>query len=223
VSGAKDVRTLRRIGRGGGARLHITYLDAAGVEHLATIAEAAPVAFEECLPVRRIPSYRNSKHTPGRYWSATNGGLVEYESYLESKWMTLLDFDPQVVAFAGQPLRFDGVDTDGVWAHTPDIFARLADGTGRLVDVKNPEHLNRPDVLTQARRSAEVSAALGWDYQMVGDVDPQRWANVSWMAGFRRPLHAGADLIPRLLALAQRPVSIGELLSFMPHPSWPAR
>jgi hypothetical protein len=65
------------------------------------------------------PGYRQ-RHTPGRYWSATTGQLVEYESYLESKWLTLLDFDPAVVAFASQPLEFDGVDGQGAWSHIPD-------------------------------------------------------------------------------------------------------
>ena len=43
--------------------------------------------------------------------------------------MTLLDFDPDVTAFVGQPLTFDGVDTDGACTHTPDLFARRVDGS----------------------------------------------------------------------------------------------
>ncbi len=59
---------------------------------------------------------------------------------------------------------------------------------------------------------------LGWDYRMVGAVDAQRFANISWLAGYRRPLYAGADLADRLIALARRPVAIELLLSFMDEP-----
>jgi hypothetical protein len=176
------------------------------------------VAFEDYPPVRRIPHYPGSRHTPGEYWSATTGSLIAYESHLESKWMMLLDFDPVVVAFCGQPFAFDGVDADGVFTHTPDLFVRRGDGGGLLLDVKNPDEITKPDVARQARRTAVACERIGWQYRMVGEPELQPMANIAWLAGFRRPLHAGTDLVAPLLALAARPVSLAEMLSFQPIP-----
>ncbi len=50
--------------------------------------------------------------------------FADYESVLESKWLTLLGFDPQVTACVTQPLQFDAIDARGAWQHTPDVFAR---------------------------------------------------------------------------------------------------
>jgi hypothetical protein len=198
--------------------LRLRYRSSDGVHRLVTADRAAEVPFEDCPPVRRIPHYRDSKHTPGEYWSATTGSLIAYESHLESKWMMLLDFDPDVVAFCGQPFSFDGVDAEGVFTHTPDLFARRCDGGGLLLDVKNPNEITKPDVTRQARRTAAACDRIGWQYRMVGEPDPQPMANIAWLAGFRRPLHAGTDLIEPLLALAARPVSLAEMLSFQPIP-----
>ncbi len=211
------VLPLRR-GRADGPRMRLRYRDPAGLARVVDPADAAEIAFERCPPVRRIPHYKGSKHTPGQFWSATTGELVAYESFLESKWMTMLDFDPSVVAFCGQPFEITGVDVGDVWVHTPDLFARLADGSGRVIDVKNPRQLDRPDVVLQAQRTAALCEHIGWEYQLVGEPDRQRFANISWLAGFRRPLHAGADLVPRLLALAATPVSLAELLTFIRAP-----
>jgi hypothetical protein len=198
--------------------VRVRYLDGDGREHFVRLEQARDTAFERGRMARAIPSHRGQAHTPGRYWSATMQDLVEYESYLESKWLTLLDFDPAVVAFASQPLEFDGVDGRGPWRHTPDVFARRADGGARLLDVKNPEQLDWPSVRLQAERTARACERLGWDYQMVGEPPAQRWANVSWLAGYRRSPHLGAELMPRLVALAARPVAIGDLLGFMEYP-----
>lgn len=211
------VLPLRR-GPGGEPRVRLRYRTPDGLERMVGPGEAGEVAFERCPPVRQIPHYKGSKHTPGRFWSATTGDLVAYESFLESKWMTMLDFDPAVVAFCGQPFEITGVDVGDVWVHTPDLFVRLAGGSGRVIDVKNPRHLHRPDVVLQAQRTAAVCDRVGWEYQLVGEPDRQRWANICWLAGFRRPLHAGADLVPRLLALAATPVSLADLLTFIRAP-----
>jgi hypothetical protein len=82
---------------------------------------------------------------------------------LESKWLTLLDFDPAVVAFATQSLEFDGVDGRGSWCHVPDVFARRADGSGWLLDVKNPQHLGWAEgpVAGGADRAGLPAAGLG--------------------------------------------------------------
>jgi hypothetical protein len=200
------------------APLLLRYLGSDGGPRFVTVDRADEVAFEDCPPVRRIPHYRGSAHTPGEYWSATTGGLIAYESFLESKWMMLLDFDPDIVAFCGQPFTFDGVDTVGAFTHTPDLFARRADGGGLLLDVKNPNEIGKPDVVLQARRTTAVCERIGWQYRMVGEPDRQPMANIAWLAGFRRPLHAGAELIAPLLGLAAQPVSLAELLRFQPVP-----
>lgn len=211
-------RARRRVGTPG-PRLRIRYLDHDFVERVATAETARGVAFERAQMARRIPSYPGQKHTPCKYWSATIGHLIECESWLECQWLTVLDFDPRIVGMASQPLEFDGADPEGSWRHVPDIFVRLDDGTARLVDVKNPRHHDRDDVARQARRTQAACTELGWDYQFVGAIDPQRWRNISWLSAYRRPLHRGAELIPQILAVADKPVTFTELLSFLGEPA----
>ncbi|MEV5568057.1 hypothetical protein AB0L54_35170, partial [Streptomyces sp. NPDC052196] len=138
-------------------RVTVTSLDTAtGLPLTRTLDQASEVAFEHCRPIRRIPHYIGQHHTPGWFWSATTRTLLGYESYLESQWLTLYDFDQDVIGISTQSLILDGLGVGEVWAHTPDIFCRRADGTAMLVDVKNPRLLDHPDVLVQTRRTLEA-------------------------------------------------------------------
>lgn len=193
----------------------VRYIDAGGGEHYASLAESASVPFEDGRMARNIPAYRDIAHTPGRYWAATTGELVEFESHLEEKWLTLLDFDAGVTGFSSQPMELEAADENGPWSHVPDIFARRADGRALLLDVKNPERLGDEPVRVQASRTAALCGRLGWDYAMVGEPPAQRWANVFELSGKRRPLHMGQELAVRLLELAADPVPLGDLLSFV--------
>jgi hypothetical protein len=74
----------------------VGYIDAGSDEHYVDLAEAAAVPFENGRMARNIPAYRDIAHTPGWYWAATTGELVEFESHLEEKWLTLPDFDSGV-------------------------------------------------------------------------------------------------------------------------------
>jgi acetyl-CoA C-acetyltransferase len=58
------------------------------------------VPFEACRPVRDFPSYKGQRHYSGRWWTATTGTLVGYESWMERDQLALLDFDPDVVGIA---------------------------------------------------------------------------------------------------------------------------
>lgn len=184
---------------------YIHYLEPAGIERLVSADHAASVLFEDALPIRDIPSYAGQRHTPGHYWSATTGLMMGYESYLESKWMKLLDFDPDVAAFSAQPFTIEARDAEGSWEHTPDLFVRRRDGSALLLDVKDDNRMAVPAVALQARRTARLCQQIGWGYAMVGEPDPLRWATVSWLAGYRRPLRAGKGLTDPLLQLAQTP------------------
>ncbi|MEV5374995.1 TnsA-like heteromeric transposase endonuclease subunit [Streptomyces nondiastaticus] len=197
-------------------QLFLHYYDTDNTERLLPAARAADVRFEDCKPARDIPTYAGQKHTPGFYWSASSDTVLEYESFLEARWMKLLDFDAKVARFAAQPFIFEGIDNEGPWTHYPDLFVRRTDGSALLLDVKNPERMNSLAVQRQAHRTRKACARLGWDYQMAGEPDPQLWATVEWLAGYRRPLNAAADLVGPLLFRAAQPVSIGQLLAFRP-------
>jgi len=198
--------------------VRVRYVDSEGVQHLVRLEEAADLPFENGRMVRDIPSHRDQGHMPGQYWVAKWGDFADYESVLESKWLTLLDFDPEVTAFVTQPLEFDAIDARGAWQHTPDVFVRHRDGSVLLLDVKNPELRDDPRVLLQEERTRRICERLGWDYTMVSEPSGQRWVNVDLLSSARRPLHLGADLVPRLLELAREPVEIGELVRFMEYP-----
>ncbi|MGW1201178.1 TnsA-like heteromeric transposase endonuclease subunit [Streptomyces cyaneofuscatus] len=213
----KRTRTLRPA-RHAAEQLFIHFYDADATERLLPAEHAADVQFETCMPARDIPSYAGQQHTPGFYWAASSDTVLGYESFLEARWMKLLDFDAKVAQFAAQPFIFEGIDTDGPWTHYPDLFVRRTDGSVLLLDVKNPEQIGKPKVQHQTRRTATACRQLGWDYQMVGEPDPQLWATVEWLAGYRRPLNAAAPIAQILLFRAQHPVSIGELLSLWPDP-----
>ncbi|WRZ91548.1 TnsA-like heteromeric transposase endonuclease subunit [Streptomyces sp. NBC_01007] len=214
---SRSPRTLRPV-RGARERVHLRYLEPDKRARRVAAAAAVEVSFEDALPARRFSSYAGQRHTPGKYWAASTDRVLGYESFLESKWMKLLDFDAEVAAFSAQPFLIEGEDDEGLWVHTPDLFVRRHDGSALVVDVKHDKRIEVPAVVRQARRTEELCARIGWDYAMVGEPAPLRWATVSWLAGYRRPLRAGQPLVDPLLRLAHEPVAIGRLVSFQPVP-----
>lgn len=196
----------------------IRYRDGDGIDRTCNLDTAAAVAFEGCLPARQIPTYPGQRHTPGTYWAATTGELIDYESYLERQHLVLLDFDPDITAMAGQPLLLEGIDDEGAWQHVPDIFARTREGGGILIDVRAPRRLARAEVQRQAHRTAAVCRAIGWEYRHVSAVDERRWQTISWLAAYRRPLHGARELIDPLIAAAAEPTPIGTVITACPVP-----
>jgi hypothetical protein len=144
---------------------------------------------------------------------------IEYESNLERQWLTLLDFDTSIDKVAAQPLRFNGPVGDGCLDHIPDYFARLASGGGCVVDVKHPHFVDNDNVREQRELTATVCAELGFEYRYLTAIDKQRWANVSWLAGYRRTPLTGSEHVERLLHIASTPTRLDVLCSFGDHPS----
>lgn len=95
------------------------------------------VPFESCRPVRDFPSYKGRRHYSGRWWTATTGTLVGYESWLERDTLVMLDFDADVVGIASQPFWLFWIADNGKSrSHAPDYFARLADCSARVLDCR---------------------------------------------------------------------------------------
>ncbi|MEU4113798.1 TnsA-like heteromeric transposase endonuclease subunit [Kitasatospora sp. NPDC028055] len=196
----------------------VQFVEPDGTEKVAAAGRVGGVRFEDCLPVREIPSYAGQRHTPGLYWAASCDRMVAYESWLEAKWLKLTDFAADTAVLASQPFRLHGADSDGRWEHVPDLFVRRTDGSVKIIDVKAVRFSGDLMVVRQRDRTAVVCEDLGWDYEMVSEPDSLTWATVDWLAGYRRPLRAGTELVEPMLAVAARPVAIGDLASFQSFP-----
>ena len=151
----------------------------------AVLGEAAGVPFESAAPVRSFPSYRGQRHFPGWYYAACMDRLVEFESWLERDHALLLDFDPQVLAFAAQPFWLWWTEQGARRRHAPDFFARAADGTGLVVDCRPLDRIDERSAQSFAAMRAACER-VGWIYRLVGAVDPVRAGNLRWLSGYRQ-------------------------------------
>lgn len=136
--------------------------------------------------MRDFPSYKGQRNFPGLYFAACTGRHVGFESWLERDHMMLLDFSPQVRAFAAQPFWLLWPSGGRVRRHAPDIFVRLAGGGGVVVDVRADDRI-RPEDAEAFEVTAAACESVGWGYRRVGVPDPVLAANVRWLAGYRHP------------------------------------
>jgi hypothetical protein len=181
--------------------VELEYVSAAGVRERGSLSQLWPVPFESVRPERRFPTFRGQTNRCGWYWSATCGGHVGYESWLERDHLMLLDFDPLVTGMASQPFRLSWTGPEGKRIrHTPDFFVRRADGTALVVDVRPGERIKPPDEVKFAATAAACSL-VGWDFTRVGVPDAVLMANVRWLAGYRHPRVHRAGVAARMMAV----------------------
>ncbi|GAB3438905.1 hypothetical protein GCM10027517_11700 [Phycicoccus ginsengisoli] len=187
----------------------VTWVDHTGAEHQGIPSQD----LRGLLPgraIRSIAQHRGATHTASNYCSSTDRANLACESWLEARWLRLLDHDPDVTAMRTQPLRLTGTDMQGEFTHTPDILARLRGGGARLIDVKNPAMIRNPDVLRRAQLASVAAANLGWTYYLLAEPPATRMQTVGWLFGFRRWLTRD-DLFPALLIAAAKPVRLRDL------------
>ncbi len=98
----------------------------------------------------------------------------------------LLDFDPAVTAVASQPFWLHWHDGRRSRRHAPDFFARLADGTAVVIDVRADDRIEPRDA-EAFEVTARVCESAGWEFRRVGTVDPVLAANVRWLSRYRHP------------------------------------
>ena len=166
----------------------VGYVTEDGVEFRTPLAEAWAAPFEGCLPARRFTARKGQQHLSGLWWSATTGGHVGYESWLERDHLMLLDFGPAIVGIASQPFRLHWHETGRLVTHVPDFFARRSDGSAILIDCR-PVERRPPRDVAKFEATARAYALLEWDYRLVAAPDMIVTANVRWLSGYRHPRH----------------------------------
>ena len=150
----------------------------------AVVVSSARGSRRRCLP-GHSGSGRGLRSFAGWWYFATTGAHVGFESWLERDHLMLMDFDPGVEAVSSQPFWLRWRDGDGrSRRHAPDFFARKADGTGMVVDVRPDDRVPARDAETFAV-TAQACEAAGWEYRRAGDLDPVMVANVRWLSRYR--------------------------------------
>jgi hypothetical protein len=170
--------------------------------------------FEDVPPVRDFPSYKGQRSFPGLYFAACMGRHVGFESWAERDNMMLLDFSRKVRAFSAQPFWLSWPAAGKVRSHAPDLFVRLADGGGLVIDVR-PDDRIEPKDAEAFEATAEACASVGWGYRRVGVPDPVLAGNVRWLAGYRHPRCLRGEYRAGLLEAfsSPRPLLDGALLA----------
>jgi hypothetical protein len=180
------------------ADVEVEFIDADGTRRRELLSGCWNVAFERVAPVRGFASFRGQRNRPGLWWFATTGEHVGHESWLERDRLMALDADPEVVGVAAQPMWLRWRAESGcLVCHAPDYFARRADGTGVVIDVRADQRIGDQDAAVFAA-TARWCAQVGWDYQRVGELGPVHAANLRWLAGYRHPRFAQPELAVRL-------------------------
>lgn len=143
------------------------------------------VRFDRVAPVRPFRWPKSGGSFAGWYYAATTGTHVGYESWLERDWLILLDADPEVAGIASQPFWLHWHDETRKRRHAPDYFVRLADGRGRVVDVRAGDRIDEAAAESFAA-TARACGAVGWEFVRVGVPDPVLMANMRWLSRYRR-------------------------------------
>ncbi|WP_328466530.1 TnsA-like heteromeric transposase endonuclease subunit [Actinoplanes sp. NBC_00393] len=201
----------------------IGFLAEDGTDCRVALKQAWQCRLEWCRPVRQFPQYKGQRHFPGRWWTATMGCHVGYESWLERDHLMLLDFDPAVVAVASQPFwLFWTMEQGKARSHVPDYFARLVDGSAVVVDCRPADRIRPRDAAAFAA-TRDACDQLGWHYRVVGATDVVLTRNVRWLAGYRHPRHrvpAVAEALQRVFvqpaALMAGGEAVGDPIAVLP-------
>jgi hypothetical protein len=187
-----------------GPGFEVAFVDADGAERHEPLTGCLRAEFERARPVRGFASFPGQSHFPGLWWFSSAGVHVGFESWLERDVVMWLDADPDVAAVASQPFWLSWPDGERLVRHAPDFFARRADGTGLVIDVRADDRIEPGDAAKFAA-TARACALAGWDYLRTGALDPVLAANLRWLSGYRHPRYAAVPLARDLAGIFERP------------------
>lgn len=129
--------------------------------------------------IRKGNHYPGQRNYHGWYWLSATRAHVWHESLLERSALMRLDFVGGLVAAAAQPMKLQLGD----WTHVPDLLVLHGDGTQTLIDVKPRSRVERHR--EQFETTARVCEAVGWGYRVLSELEPQKEANLHFLAAYR--------------------------------------
>jgi hypothetical protein len=149
-------------------------------------SDVDPYAVAAGRPWRQFPWYVGQRNYSGMYWSATETGLVGYESLLELSRLILADFDRASKRIVSQPFHITARVGAERLSRVPDYLV-LTDTAPLIIDVTRRERLEDPKYRHIFDLTRRVVEWRGWKYELAHDPPRVEYANVRFLAGYRRP------------------------------------
>jgi len=109
-----------------------------------------------------------------------------------------------VVAFASQPFSLFWSQSGERRQHSPDYFARLADGRGVVIDVRPDDRIEARDAQAFAATEAACTE-VGWMFKRTEGPGRIVSANLRWLAGYRHRRCDDPAIRARLVAQFAEP------------------
>jgi hypothetical protein len=213
---------VNRIG-GEGQSAAVAYKRANGSKVVGALGDVSASDIVDGSPWRRFHWHPGQRNYCGTYWCATEHKHVDYESLLELSRLTMNDFDPAVRRIAGQPFHLTADIGGEHLGRTPDYLV-LTDTDTVVVDVKNEADLEVPAVQHVLAMTRQVIESNGWCYEVASEPAAVRYANIRFLAGYRRDWLFQPDVVEhvRMCAYAMSGASIAEIVGAANLPSWRA-
>lgn len=126
-----------------------------------------------CMPVRKIP--KNYRNLTGKAASDKSNSAF-FESTLERDFLTLLEFDPQVIIYDVQPVVVSWVDSEGMRrTYTPDVLIKYRKGGCAyssfdtiLCEIKYRSEIVKKwsDLKPKFKAAIKYSGEMGWRFKI---------------------------------------------------------
>lgn len=159
-------------------------------------------------PIRQGNRYRQMRNYHGLYFFSQTNDHVWHESLLEASTLRWLDMHKEIVNIAAQP--FELVFANGA-KHTPDYIAAHTDATQVVYDVKPARYIVTEEFQLQAAQTRAVCDAVGWGYEVFGELPKQVETNLNWVSAFKhRGYYPGDAVANRLLDALEHPKTVLE-------------
>jgi hypothetical protein len=169
----------------------------------------AQLGVAELVAVREPSNTHYQHRRVSWYWLSSTGTHVTCRSRLAERQLRALDFAADVVGVCAEPFvaHANSRTTRG---RTPDFLVQATGLPLRVIDVMSDAQREQKVARTHVALMQAVCDDAGWDYELRGEPDAMVAANLSWLAGFRRPMDA-APFIEAILERAAEPVALRDL------------
>lgn len=159
----------------------------------------------------------------GRYASVKNGWSPPWESRFELKDMYRAEVDTAVLSYASQPETLSWRSGSKTRRYTPDRVDYLADGSRRIVEVKNVYDADRdPDYALKLEEVADIYKALGTQFEIrdraLIEEEPS-FSVIEEIQAYRRTVVTQSDVDETRRILGDGPQSFGSLVSGLHSPT----